>query len=168
LKVVLGSDGRLSLVIGVSRSLLPAAGKFSIVQPGRDAGEDRSMAREGYFILDSDLHLMEPYDLWERYLEGPHKANPPHFFAAHRPPEEEIKVVGMEVQGLAIPAHGRSPGAIASSRELRRRSRTRHPHFEVAQAQGFDAASTPDGDGHRGDRCRRHVRHPRPAGPVAQ
>src|SRR5215831_15512859 len=28
------------------------------------------MAREGYFILDSDLHLMEPYDLWERYLEG--------------------------------------------------------------------------------------------------
>ena len=42
------------------------------------------MAREGYFILDSDLHLMEPYDLWERYLEGPYKVNPPHFFAAHR------------------------------------------------------------------------------------
>ena len=100
------------------------------------------MAREGYFILDSDLHLMEPFDLWERYLEGPYKANAPHFFAAHRRPEEEIKIVGMEVQGLAIPAHGRSPGAIASSRELRRRSRARHPHFEVAQAQGFDAAST--------------------------
>ena len=98
------------------------------------------MAREGYFILDSDLHLMEPFDLWERYLEGPYKANAPHFFAAHRRPEEEIKIVGMEVQGLAIPAHGRSPGAIASSRELRRRSRARHPHFEVAQAQGFDAA----------------------------
>jgi hypothetical protein len=61
---------------------------------------------------------------------------------AHRLPEEEVKAVGMEVQGLAIPAHGRSPGAIASSRELRRRSRARHPHFEVAQAQGFDAAST--------------------------
>ena len=52
------------------------------------------MARDGYFILDSDLHLMEPYDLWERYLEGPHKANPPHCFAAHRHPDEEIKVVG--------------------------------------------------------------------------
>jgi len=38
------------------------------------------------------------------------------------------------VHGLPIPAHGRSPGAIASSRELRRRSRARHPHFEVAQA----------------------------------
>jgi hypothetical protein len=67
LKVVPGSDNRL---IGLSRSLLPAAGKFRIVQLGRDAGEDPSMAREGYFILDSDLHLMEPYDLWERYLEG--------------------------------------------------------------------------------------------------
>src|SRR5262249_11246984 len=62
----------------------------------RDAGEDRSMAREGYFILDSDLHLMEPYDLWERYLEGPHKASPPHFFAAPRRPEEEVKAIGME------------------------------------------------------------------------
>src|SRR6266446_517810 len=113
LKAVPGSDGRLSLAIGVSRSLLPAAGKFRIMQPGRDAGEDRSMAREGYFILDSDLHLMEPHDLWERYLEAALKANPPHFFAAHRRPEEEIKVVGMEVQGLAIPAHGRSLGAIA-------------------------------------------------------
>jgi hypothetical protein len=41
------------------------------------------MAREGYFILDSDLRLIEPYDLWERYLEGPQIANPPHFFAAH-------------------------------------------------------------------------------------
>jgi len=26
------------------------------------------MAREGYLILDSDLHLMEPYDLWERTI----------------------------------------------------------------------------------------------------
>ena len=50
--------------------------------------------------------------------------------------------MGMEVQGLAIPAHGRQAGAIASGRDLRRRSRARHPHFQLAQAQGFDAAST--------------------------
>ena len=29
------------------------------------------MAREGYLILDSDLHMMEPDDLWANYLEGP-------------------------------------------------------------------------------------------------
>ena len=32
------------------------------------------MARDGYLILDSDLHMMEPDDLWARYLEGPHRA----------------------------------------------------------------------------------------------
>jgi len=32
------------------------------------------MARDGFLILDSDLHMMEPDDLWARYLEGPHRA----------------------------------------------------------------------------------------------
>src|SRR5438105_13308753 len=52
------------------------------------------------------------------------------------------RIMGMEVQGLAIPAHASAQGATASSRELRRRSRARHPHFSIAKAQGFDAAST--------------------------
>ena len=46
------------------------------------------------------------------------------------------------MQGLAIPAHGKLPGAAASRRELRRRSRAGHPHFNVARARGFDPAST--------------------------
>jgi predicted TIM-barrel fold metal-dependent hydrolase len=48
----------------------------------------------------------------------------------------------MEVQGLAIPAHANATGATASSRELRRRSRARHPHFQVARGRGFDPEST--------------------------
>ena len=32
--------------------------------------------------------------------------------------------------------------ATASSRELRRRSRARHPHFQVARGRGFDPEST--------------------------
>ncbi len=31
------------------------------------------MARDGYVILDSDLHMMEPDNLWARYLEEPHR-----------------------------------------------------------------------------------------------
>jgi hypothetical protein len=50
--------------------------------------------------------------------------------------------MGMEVQGLAIPAFGTQMAATVSSRELRRRSRARHPHFNVARARGFDAPST--------------------------
>src|SRR4029434_6574346 len=51
-------------------------------------------------------------------------------------------IMGMEVQGLAIPAHANASGATASSRELRRRSRARHPHFQAARAAGFRSAST--------------------------
>jgi uncharacterized protein len=108
------------------------------------------MARNGYLILDSDLHMMEPDDLWARYLEGQHRANPPRFFGGQRQQLEQKTddmgnadtITGMEVQGLAIPAHGAQTGAIVSARELRRRSRARHPHFQVARAQGFDPAST--------------------------
>jgi uncharacterized protein len=108
------------------------------------------MAREGYLILDSDLHMMEPDDLWVRYLDEPHRANPPRFFGAQQQKLAENSVdksnadtiEGMEVQGLAIPAHGKSPAAAASRRELQRRSRAGHPHFAVARARGFDPAST--------------------------
>ncbi len=108
------------------------------------------MAREGYLILDSDLHMMEPDDLWARYLDGPHKANPPSFFGGQKAkltPSAEDKgnadrIRGMEVQGLTIPSFAQSSGATASSRELRRRSRARHPHFNVARSRGFDWTST--------------------------
>src|SRR5213083_397226 len=106
------------------------------------------MARNGYLILDSDLHMMEPDDLWARYLEGPHRANLPKFFGGQQRTltvNSEDKghadtIMGMEVAGLAIPAHGKAAGATASSRELRRRSRARHPHFQVARAAALARA----------------------------
>ena len=82
------------------------------------------MAREGYLILDSDLHMMEPDDLWARYLEGPHQANPPRFFGGQQQKLAESSedkgnadtIMGMEVQGLAIPAHrSRAPPPPAAS-----------------------------------------------------
>src|SRR5207253_1947845 len=108
------------------------------------------MARDGYLILDSDLHMMEPDDLWARYLEGQHRANLPRFFGGQQRKLSESSedkgnadaIMGMEVQGLAIPAHANATGATASSRELRRRSRARHPHFQVARGRGFDPEST--------------------------
>jgi predicted TIM-barrel fold metal-dependent hydrolase len=108
------------------------------------------MARQGYLIMDSDLHMMEPDDLWARYLDEPYRANPPRFFGAQQqtlPESSEDKgnadvIEVIQVQGLAIPAHGRAPGAAASRRELRRRSRAGHPHFNVARARGFDPVST--------------------------
>ena len=108
------------------------------------------MARDGFLILDSDLHMMEPDDLWARHLEGPHRANPPRFFGGQRQTLSASAddkgnadaIMSLEVQGLAIPAHAGQAGATASTRELKRRSRARHPHFQVARARGFDAPST--------------------------
>jgi uncharacterized protein len=108
------------------------------------------MARDGYFIMDSDLHFNEPGDLWARYLDAPYNANPPTFFGGQKQALKESaedkgnadRIRGMEVQGLTIPAFANQSGAAASSRELRRRSRARHPHFNVARSRAFDAAST--------------------------
>jgi hypothetical protein len=133
------------------------------------------MAREGYLILDSDLHRMEPDDLWTRYLEEPFRSsNPPRFLGVQQQQLTEAAedkgnadtIEGIEVHGLAIPAHGGSPSAAASRRELRRKSRAGHPHFAVARARGFDPSSTLTAVDYRGDRRRGHVWHARAADPL--
>jgi hypothetical protein len=35
------------------------------------------MAKQGFKILDSDMHIMEPPDLWERYIESKYKSQAP-------------------------------------------------------------------------------------------
>ncbi len=109
------------------------------------------MARNGYLVMDSDLHMMEPGDLWERYLDEPYRStNAPKFFGGQQEKLTESaedkgsadSIMGMEVQGLAIPAHSMQQGATVSQRELNRRSRARHPHFQIAKGRGYDPVST--------------------------
>src|SRR5215472_13945786 len=35
------------------------------------------MARDNFKILDSDMHLMEPIDLWDRYIDSDFKSHAP-------------------------------------------------------------------------------------------
>ena len=108
------------------------------------------MARDGFLILDSDLHLMEPDDLWDRYLDEEYRPQAPRFFGPHRQDLVEDAqdkgnvdtIESMEVQGLMIPAFAATPSAIREFAQLRRRSRARHPHYQAARASGFDPAST--------------------------
>jgi len=69
--------------------------------------------------------------LWVRYLDAPYRSsNPRRFFGRQLQNLAESSedkgnadvIEGMEVQGLAIPAHGKLQGAAASRRELRRRA----------------------------------------------
>jgi len=108
------------------------------------------MSRNGLLIMDSDLHLMEPEDLWVRYLDEPYRASPPRFFGERQESlstNEEDKgnadtIFGMEVQGHVIPAIANSHAAVRQSRDLKRRSRAQTLHLQVARAHGFDPAST--------------------------
>ena len=40
-----------------------------------------TMAHNGFRVLDSDIHIMEPPDLWERYIDTPFKHRAPRGFA---------------------------------------------------------------------------------------
>ena len=35
------------------------------------------MTKNGMKVLDSDMHLMEPVDLWDRYIDAKFKADAP-------------------------------------------------------------------------------------------
>src|SRR5215510_5118151 len=45
--------------------------------------EDPRMAKQGYKILDSDMHIMEPPDLWERYIDKKFAARAPRGVISH-------------------------------------------------------------------------------------
>lgn len=96
------------------------------------------MAKNGYRVMDSDLHTMEPDDLWDRYLEEPYRSNPPQIIhdagAAQNQP-------AMIVQGHTIPAFRNVAASVRPSTNLYERARVKHPHMDVAYARGFDAES---------------------------
>ncbi len=91
--------------------------------------------KNGFRIMDSDLHLMEPDDLWDRYLEEEWKPQAPKL--THNPlfPLASSRMI---VQGKAIPAFASSNSVVQSSRELEKRTLNRSTHYQVARERGFD------------------------------
>ena len=133
------------------------------------------MAREGYLILDSDLHMMEPDDLWARYLDEPYRANAPRFFGAQHQKladDSEDKdnadvIEGMEVQGLSIPAHGNVERRGVTAR-IAAQKQGRSSALQCRAGSRLRSGLDPDGDGYRRDRCGGNVWHPRAADSVSR
>lgn len=91
--------------------------------------------RDGFLVMDSDFHLMEPDDLWDRYLDEEWKPQAPKF--THNPlfpPSTPIMVV----QGKAIPAYIEHPAAALTIKDLDDRTMTRSDHYDLARSRGFD------------------------------
>src|SRR5262245_46281753 len=96
------------------------------------------MAKNGFRVLDSDLHTMEPDGLWERYLEEPFKRFAPRFRrAAENAPNQPV----IEIGDLAIGEMSKRPRTALVGKDLHRRAFARHPHYDVAHARGYDPES---------------------------
>lgn len=96
------------------------------------------MAKHGFRVMDSDLHTMEPDDLWQHYLDEPFKKFAPTFKRASdgAPNQPTIHVGGLTVGEMTTRSVLRQAAA-----NLHRRAVARHPHNDRAMARGYDAQS---------------------------
>ena len=96
------------------------------------------MALRDNVICDSDLHVMEPPDLWERYME------PAYAHAAPKGQTELPRDMRVRVQNSIVT---RIPGVRPQTPQGERRMGWRTEHESVyasAEARGWDAASQVD------------------------
>ena len=94
--------------------------------------------KQGFRVLDSDLHTMEPDGLWERYLDEPFKRFAPQFIrgTANAPNQPVIKIGDIEIAEMSKRVHTAVVG-----RDLQERAFARHPHYTVAHGRAYDAES---------------------------
>ena len=64
--------------------------------------------KQGFRVMDSDFHLMEPDDLWDRYLAEPWRAQAPRVTKSSAFPLASTTIA---VQGQTIPAYRAVPRA---------------------------------------------------------
>src|SRR5207247_2155689 len=87
--------------------------------------------KQGFRVLDSDLHTMEPDDLWPKYLDEPFKRYAPQFLrgTVNAPNQPVIKIGSVEIGEMSKRAHTAVVG-----RDLQERAFERHPHYKVAHS----------------------------------
>jgi predicted TIM-barrel fold metal-dependent hydrolase len=94
--------------------------------------------KNGFKVMDSDLHTMEPDGLWERYLDEPFRKFAPTF---ERRPELSPNQPIIKIGALALGEMSKRPREAAVGADLYKRSSQRHPHYAVAHACDYDAPS---------------------------
>jgi hypothetical protein len=88
------------------------------------------MAKNGFRVLDSDIHIIEPPDLWARYIDAPFKHQAPRGFA------DWVLDLRIEIDGKLMPAN------VSYSADARGRSAQHdHERFRSFHERGWSAAA---------------------------
>jgi uncharacterized protein len=89
------------------------------------------MAKNGFRVLDSDIHIIEPPDLWTRYIDAPFRHQAPRGFA------DWVLDLRIEIDGKLMPAGVtyRPEARGRSARRDRERFRPFHERSWSAEAQ---------------------------------
>jgi predicted TIM-barrel fold metal-dependent hydrolase len=93
--------------------------------------------KRGFRVMDSDFHMMEPPDLWDRYLEDQFKPLAPKVTANPLSPiaKETVAVNGK------LPVSQSDRNAAETRGNLRLRALQRSPHYARAIERGYDSAT---------------------------
>src|SRR3989442_14797292 len=94
--------------------------------------------KNGFKVLDSDLHTMEPDNLWEKYLDAPFKKFAPQFT---RGSENASNQPVIRIGALEIGEMSKRRQTAVVGKDLQQRAFARHPHYAVAHARGYDSES---------------------------
>lgn len=93
------------------------------------------MAKAGFKVLDSDMHVMEPPDLWQRYIDPAFRDRAPVFKGD---PMSHGFANRWQVEGKVFPAHSETK---ARTQSLAGRHEHISDRFAEARARQFDAPS---------------------------
>jgi predicted TIM-barrel fold metal-dependent hydrolase len=79
------------------------------------------MAKAGFRVMDSDIHVMEPHDLWQRYIESGFRDRAPRFLAI-----DGSEYEGWQFDGKVFPAFVDRPDRRRLARVRKDKARSRH------------------------------------------
>ncbi len=99
------------------------------------------MAKNSFKVIDSDMHIMEPVDLWQKYIDAPFQDRAPQGTAEHAADLNLIHPNGKLWGRDPIRAAdtGRGPGNRAKEVEARYRSHADRGYSNQVQLEAMDA-----------------------------
>lgn len=96
------------------------------------------MAKNGYRVMDSDMHIMEPPDLWQRYISPEFRDRAP--VGQTRFPRD----LGVSLEGRQLQDYINFEGAHATEQTragARREHEAQNPKYADSERDGWDPAS---------------------------